>query len=197
MPTKPLRGVYRPVVQRDLSALFAGESKGRLDPKLVVLHTTESHDRPGLADIDGVAAYLDRHPQDLAVHLIVDKDGNSGAVLTVNGNVAPVVFYHAGGVNGEAFGIEQIGTASTTRAGWWLRPKQLVKVARWLAYFKAAYGIPLEHSTTHGVCRHVDVSGKGGHWDPGPGYPFRFVLTLARTYYRFGWTSGGMLVEKR
>jgi N-acetyl-anhydromuramyl-L-alanine amidase AmpD len=199
MATRPPRGVYRPVVQRNLNPLFAGEIKGRIDPKIVVLHTTESHDHAGLKDIDGVAAFLDRHPSDLAVHLIVDKDGNSAAFLesTSGGHLAPVKFYHAGGANSTSIGIEQIGFAGTLRAGWWLRPKQLVKVARWLAYCHVWFDIPLVHSTEHGICRHVDVSGPGGHWDPGPGYPFGFVLKLARTYARFGWTSGGLLAARR
>jgi N-acetyl-anhydromuramyl-L-alanine amidase AmpD len=198
---RPVRGVYRPVVQMNLNPLFADEVKGRIQPRIVVLHTTESHDAPGLADVKGVAGFLDRHSQDLAIHLIVDEEGNSAAFLERagkdGGHLAPVKFFHAGGVNGYSIGIEQIGFAKTPLAGWWRRPKQLLKVARWLAYCHAHFGIPLVHSTTHGVCRHVDVSGPGGHWDPGPGYPFRFVLTLARACAKFGWTSGGVLAARR
>lgn len=189
------RGVYRPVVQRDLNPLLTPNVRGQITPRLVVIHTTESPDYAGLRDVDAVANYLARSTP-YGIHVIVDGEGLSGAYLR-GGHVPPVKFSHAGSVNDRAFGIELVAFARFKLDTWWLRPKQLVKTARWLAYFHAKYGIPLQHSTTHGVCRHVDVSGPGGHWDPGPGFPFRFLLTLARTYNKFGWTSAGPLVAKR
>ena len=32
-----------------------------------------------------------------------------------------------------------------------------------------------------GVCGHVDVSGPGGHWDPGPAFPWPDVISAAKT----------------
>lgn len=196
MARKAQRGVYRPVVQRNLNPLLARNVKGRITPRLVVIHTTESNDYAGLKDVDAVANYLARSTP-YGIHVIVDAEGLSGAYLDATGQVPPVKFSHAGSVNDRAFGIELVAYARFKLDTWWLRPKQLTKAARWLAYFHAKYGIPLKYSTAHGVCRHSDVSGPGGHWDPGPGFPFNFLLVLARAYNKFGWTSAGPLVAKR
>ena len=55
--------------------------------------------------------------------------------------------------NSVALSIEQIGHASQNR---W-PDAQLRNTARWLAFWSRKYGIPLERSTTRGVCQHRDL----------------------------------------
>lgn len=83
----------------------------------------------------------------------------------------------AGNVNGYADQVELCGFADWSRAEWLdNHPVMLDNLRAWLAEESARFGIPLVKSTTHGVCGHVDVSGPGGHYDPGPEFPWDVVL---------------------
>lgn len=160
-----------------------GNSHGTIVPKLIVLHSTESHDRPGNQDIAGVLRFLEKTEDALGIHFVVDKEGLVGIGARIN-----TLVYHARGVNSIAVGIEQIGFAHSTEWRRGDRLKQLERVAKILAYLSKELGIPLTHSTNHGVCRHLDLP-KGGHTDPGSKkeYPFFYVLKLAKEYRACGW----------
>jgi hypothetical protein len=172
-----------------------------------VLHSTESHDRKGLDDVLGVEAFLERQTP-YEIHLIVDAEGNTAAALDARGHVAQNRFDHCPPVHDHAFGIEMIGFAKFDAVDWWAREPQLRKVARWLAYFHAHFGVQLIGDTSatsttaamrNGVVMHRQVSkrfGKTDHTDPGV-FPLNFVLDLSATYYKFGWRSGGLLVKAR
>ena len=82
----------------------------------------------------------------------------------------------AGNVNGYSDQVELCAFAAWDRATWLAHPVMIANLQQWLAEEAARYGIPLVKSTTHGVCGHVDVSGPGGHWDPGPEFPWDVVL---------------------
>lgn len=203
--TKPktVRGVYRPVVQRNTNPTLKQKTRGSIDVRVVIIHDTEGNDAPGIADIDGLISFFGRTAF-TGVNWMVDADGNKAAYLETpsGGHVAPVKFNHAPPAHNWGVGIEMIGKASFTRAKWWTRPKQLMAVARILAYHAEHDGVPLVHDPTcqHGICTHADVSRafrQSDHTDPGAGFPLGFVIKLARTYHRFGWKSGGILVAKR
>lgn len=156
------------------------QSHGELKPRLIVLHSTEGHDREGAKDIEGVLKYLEN--KGYGVHFCIDKEGFLGQGATIRR-----IVYHAAGVNSRAIGIEMIGFARFGIAGWLARPRQLRKVAITLAWIHLRTGIPLVRSTTFGVAFHKDFPA-GGHHDPGM-YPIRRVLRLARKYAKHGWPA--------
>ena len=133
---------------------------------LIVVHDTEG------GTIDGIHSWFN-NPRSLASsHVLVDKDGAS-VQFVPDARKA----WHVMAFNSRALGIEQIGFA--TQDSW--PEQQLIKTAEYIAYWSRKYGIPITHSTSHGVCQHKDLGvAGGGHDDCGPAYPFAHVLALAR-----------------
>jgi N-acetyl-anhydromuramyl-L-alanine amidase AmpD len=91
----------------------------------------------------------------------------------------------AGDWNSRSLNIEQIGFASQSKAFWKKETRrQLNAGARIVAEWSIKYDIPLVHRAPNGVAGHVDVSGPGGHWDPGPNFPWTVFLLMARLHKR-------------
>lgn len=179
--------VRRPRVDVNLSY----PNHGTRPKRYVVLHQTISPDYNGLKDIQGVGDYL-KHVG-YAIHCIVDKDGNSAAVSVAQ---EQDIYWHCQGLNTNSIGIEQISYKTGEKGYWWKRPKQLHKVARWLAYYSKQHGIVLQYDPLlvlgSGIVGHADVTKaygiSGGHTDcQYPNYPTKLVIKLAKTYKRFGW----------
>lgn len=139
---------------------------------VVVLHSTES-DGSGKRFIESIFDYLDS--KQLSVHACVAKDGAIGYAADAN-----VKCRHAPPNTGKV-GIEQAGFAVFSREKWLKRDHQLHATAKLIAWYSYRWNIPILHSTRHGVCRHLDLPA-GGHHDPGVGYPFDYVLDLARAF---------------
>jgi len=139
---------------------------------VVVLHSTES-DGKGRAYVKAIGDYLDR--AGLSVHACVAADGAIGRYASATDRCR-----HAPPNTGKV-GIEQAGFASFTRSKWLRRTRQLHATAKLIAWYSYSHGIPIRYSTTHGVCQHKDLP-EGGHSDCGAGFPFRWVLRVARVY---------------
>lgn len=145
----------------------------------IVLHSTESHDRPGLSDINGIISYL--NGKGYGIHYVVDGSGNIG-----QGAYHRNLVYHCKGANATHIGIEMIGQAKWTTKQWLWNPigsgkrqrKQLAAVAHLIAYICDREAIPIRLNADYGVSRHSDHPA-GGHWDPGPGFPIGYVLKRA------------------
>lgn len=184
-----------PKVDVDLRPFYKGEERGHHKKDLIVLHETVSHNRVGLADIIGPAAYLDK--QGYEIHGIVDQEAYSAWCYDVT-----AVYDHAasgsGNVNSRGVGFELVSeipmlNPNIVRLRTWLqRRKQLDKIAQWCAYVHSIEpSIPLEYSdaTTPGITSHWDVSNsygiQGGHWDckprhKGGHFPILYVVQKAR-----------------
>lgn len=171
--------VHKPKIQ--VNRIRQGNHHGHLSPTVVVLHSTESHDRPGTSDVAGVLMFLEDTTEALGIHFVVDKEGNTGQGARINQLV-----YHARGANSRSIGIEQIGFAYHTHWDRSDRTPQLEKVAKLLAWLSKERGIPLKRSTTNGIAMHSEILA-GGHTDPGPNYPLNHVLKLAKKYKKSGW----------
>jgi hypothetical protein len=88
--------------------------------------------------------------------------------------------------------IELIGWAKWTRAEWLSRPDLLDACARWLAANGLKFNIPLVKINSFeyrqgasGIIGHVDHTvgyADGTHTDPGTGFPWDYVISLARRY---------------
>lgn len=198
--------IQRPRVDVDLRPYFAGEEKGHADKTLVVWHETVSHNRPGLGDITGPAAFLDA--TGLEIHGILDMEAHSGWSFDPT-----AVYDHAasgtGRVNTRSIGFELVSevpmerSAARRREMWdpaGPRKKQLDLCARWAAWLFQEFEIPLRWSQGDrpGHTSHWNVSrtylGGDGHWDCWPvhqqgHWPALYVMQKARNLVR---AAGGI-----
>jgi N-acetylmuramoyl-L-alanine amidase-like protein len=87
--------------------------------------------------------------------------------------------------------------AAWTPKDWDQHPTMLENCARWIAEEAAHFGIPIRklnasqaQGGSAGVCGHVDLGAAGGgHWDPGPDFPWSKVIEMAK--------SGGGMPEPK
>lgn len=161
-------------------------SRSGVVPKLIVLHTTEGHNRPGVSDLEGLASWFDNPAAQASSHIGNDAEGNDVRMVPDEEKAWTQANY-----NSLSLSIEQVGFAATNRDDWFREAShQLANSARWIAYWSTKYGIPIRRAWTvaggvqrSGVASHKQLgSAGGGHYDPGTGYPFKYVLLLARFF---------------
>jgi len=163
-------------------------SRGGVKPRLIVLHTTEGHNRRGTSDLEGLAAWFDDPASQASAHKGIDAEGN---VITMVPDSRKAWTQCA--FNAVALSVEQVGFSSTSKGEWIARyHRGLRTVARQLAHWSIRHRIPLAHSTVRGVCQHKHLGRAGcGHFDCGPGYPERYVRVWALLWrQRFLWAKG-------
>lgn len=172
---------------------------------MMVLHETVSPNLTGLRDIIGVENYL--AGLDYGIHDMNDAEGNIAHAY----GLGDAIFYHAGGVNERACGLEQVSiipalienhkiTMEHAFNMWMSQPKQLVATAKIISAWHNTdpKNRPLIRSNgLHpGVCSHWDVSqhfkASLGHWDCRPAdkggyYPLNHVIAMAKGYSHYGY----------
>jgi N-acetyl-anhydromuramyl-L-alanine amidase AmpD len=158
------------------------------DVDLIVIHTTESHERPGRGDVDSIHAWFDNPASQASSHVIIDAEGHSTTCVPDAEKAWTCAAYNSRSLN-----IELIGWATTSRWQWLKQDRQLRKTAQFVAYWSAAHGIPLTrvaNAVQSGVCGHMDLGLQGGgHHDPGEGFPFDRLIRYAKYYKKNGWTA--------
>jgi N-acetylmuramoyl-L-alanine amidase len=148
-------------------------SRNGVKPRLIVLHTTEGHNRPGLSDLRGLVSFFDNPSSQVSSHVANDAEGNDARIVPDERKA-----FTQAAFNSVSLSIEQIGFASQSQ----FPDAQLRNTARWIAHWSRKFGIPITHSTSHGVCQHKDLGLQGGgHQDCGPNYPLAKVLSIARS----------------
>jgi N-acetylmuramoyl-L-alanine amidase-like protein len=168
-------------------------SRQGVTPELIVLHvTTGPHgtkvvrDEPGIKDLEQLGAYFDDPQTEVSSHVANDADGNDARYVRDRRKAWTEVAFNSVGLS-----IEQIGSTASKRRNWLVnRLPQLEDTARWIAYWHRKWGIPIRRAVVSGgtvvepgVATHKQLGRAGGnHSDPGPNYPFAYVLRLARTY---------------
>lgn len=185
----PVRRPYE-VIQARVSCQSA--RGGVWPPRLIVLHDTESHDRAGISDLQGLVNYFDQPSTQASSHVIVDGEGHSARCVSDSEKA-----WHCMDFNSISLGIEQIGFATFTQAIWSRRKRtQLRKTAQYIAYWSHSYGIPIQRAVVgvggavhrSGITTHAALGASGGgHHDPGKGYPLALVLRMANYYKKYGW----------
>jgi hypothetical protein len=177
--------VKRPPVQIHADVVNQSSRNGT-SIEAIVLHTTESHDRDGLSDLQGVVAWFDNPNAQASSHLIIDAEGNTARCVPDDRKAWTCFRYNPSTLN-----IELIAWASTPRWRWLKRRRQLRKTAKWIAYWSVRHGLPIQRAwpdtapyfKRRGVTTHAALGVDGGnHVDPGEGFPFDRVLRLAREY---------------
>lgn len=149
-------------------------------PDLIVIHTTEGHNRKGISDLRGLANFFDTPSVKASSHVATDADGYSARMVPDGREAWSCVLFNRRSLN-----IEQVGFASTSRPAWLKHRAELQETARWIALWSKRHGIPIRRVKPNrsGVVSHHDLGqAGGGHFDPGPNYPWRYVLAKARLY---------------
>lgn len=162
-------------------------SRGGVNPRLITVHTTEGSNHPGITDLRGLGDLFDSPSSEASSTVANDGDGNDARFVRDEDKA-----WTQAADNSFCLSIEQIGFASTTREDWFHKyPHQLANTARWIAYWSEKWNIPIRRGAApagtllrSGVASHkqLGILG-GGHSDPGPGYPFRYVLLMARYFH--------------
>jgi hypothetical protein len=158
----------------EISASVVNQSsRNGVKPRLIVLHTTEGHNREGLEDLRGLVSFFNNPASQVSSHVANDAEGNDARIVPDERKA-----FTQAAFNSVSLSIEQIGFASQKQ----FTEAQLRNTAHWIAHWSKKFGIPIRHSTTHGVCQHKDLGPQGGgHHDCGPNYPFGKVLSIARS----------------
>jgi N-acetyl-anhydromuramyl-L-alanine amidase AmpD len=158
-------------------------SRNGIKPTLIVVHSTESSNVAGTADLAAIAAWFDNPVAQASSHVCTDADGHS-ARMVPDGKKA----WHCAGYNSVSLGVEQVGRAAQ---GSW-SDKEIEETARWIARWSREHGIPIRKGEVSngrvvrsGVLRHSDLGViGGGHHDPGDGYPLDRLLRRARAIFK-------------
>lgn len=150
-----------------------------------VVHTTESNESY-TGDVS-VANYL--WDKNLPVHDICDGDSSK--------NMLPMSAGCSGAKGlpkADGYHIEHVGRAGQTAPEWGdtFSEAQLNISAALMAKFVVTYDVPIVHltgddvRTGRGIVGHNDITDaykiRGGHWDPGPNFPWDHYLAKVRFF---------------
>ena len=176
LPAPPKAPCYRfPVPEiRDLT-IFEMPAHGgsqtaanrtRMDIDTIVMHTSEGKQSPAY----GPAHWFADKRAPASAHYSVYADGRIYRSVPDRD-----IAWHAGNsaVNRRSLGIEI--QAKGDEANW--TEVQLFQAARLVAALSKTYQIPIDRQHIVG---HVEVSGPGGHTDPGPHWPWDRFLGLVK-----------------
>ena len=157
------------------------EVEGIRAVRLIVMHSMEAPEKGDTAE--EIAKFFQNPPRPASAHVCVD---NNSIVRCVPDN------YIAGGAPGanpDGIHIELAGYAKQTEAEWLddYGRQLLDNAANAAAQFCLKYDIPVRHLTndqladgqSKGFVSHAQVSEvfkRSDHWDPGPGFPWKFFL---------------------
>lgn len=167
-------------------------SRRGVRPKLIVIHTTESHDRPGRSDVDGVHSWFNNPRSSASSHVIVDEEAHSTTCVPDAEKAWTQANY-----NPHCLSIELIAFASTPRWRWLKRERQLKKAAKFTAHWCIKHSIPAVRGQVSpnvvnvikpGIIGHAQMGrAGGGHHDPGQGFPWDRFMRYVAYYRRHGW----------
>lgn len=162
---------------------------GGYKKSIIAVHTNEAgpygyHKFPGTAESLGL--YLARPNVQASYHKSVDRNGDVCRMLVDEDRA-----WAAGTIgNNEGLHICALGWAAQSRQEWFDFPQQLDQIGREIAQWCRDEGIPADKldaaqlvDNKWGVAGHGDVAQawhETDHTDPGPNFPYDYVLDVAR-----------------
>ena len=175
-------------------------SRGGSGVRLVVVHTAE-----GARSFRDLGGFFSSSSAGVSSHTGIDDERGSIGEYVKRGNKA----WTQSNYNPQAVATElcaaPISSSYACGANWtaeeWNRHDgMLANLADWIREECDHYGLPIEKISSgaaqgsgRGVCGHVDLGqGGGGHWDPGPNFPWTRVMDMARG----GTGAGGTTSEE-
>jgi peptidoglycan hydrolase-like protein with peptidoglycan-binding domain len=141
--------------------------------RLIVVHTAE-----GGTTFEGLGNFFKDPSRKVSSHVgIDDQPGVIGEYVKPDR-----VAWAQGNANGHSVCAELMAFSRWGGDEWARHPALLANTAAWIAEEAHRFGLPIVKvdAAGRGVCGHVDLSGPGGHWDPGPGFPWDVVLAAAK-----------------
>lgn len=169
-------------------------SRGGSRVRLIVVHTAE-----GATTIENLGAYFANPSSGVSSHTGIDDKPNVVGEFVARGNKA----WTAANANPVAVQTELCGFAAWNPSQWAAHPTMLSNCAQWIAEEAAYFGIPLTRLNAaqaqggaSGVCGHNELGAwGGGHWDPGPSFPWDQVMAMAQGSAPGPPSTGGGAVE--
>jgi hypothetical protein len=156
-------------------------SRGGSAVRLIVCHTAE-----GSRTYQDLGAFFQNPSAGVSSHTGIDDTRNVIGEYVTPGNKA----WTASNANPVAVQAELCAFAAWTEQEWRNQHHVMLEnCAAWIAEEAARYGLPITELTPQqaqgggrGVCQHIDLgSWGGGHVDCGAGFPFAYVLDMARS----------------
>jgi hypothetical protein len=155
-------------------------SRGGAAVRLVCVHTAE-----GALTYQSLGNFFASSSSGVSSHTGIDDTPNTIGEYVVPPNKA----WTAANYNPVAIQTELCAFAAWTPDDWANHPTMLQNCAAWIREECDRYNLPIvklsaaeAQGSGRGICGHVDLgTGGGGHWDPGPSFPWNDVIELART----------------
>ena len=154
-------------------------SRGGTRVRLIVVHTAE-----GALTIEALGSFFASSSSGVSSHTGADDSPNTVGEYVKRANKA----WTQANANPYSVAIELCAFAGWSAAEWARHPTMLENCGRWIAEEAKAFGIPLKRLSAAeaqggaaGVCGHNELGASGGgHWDPGPDFPWSDVLAIAK-----------------
>lgn len=153
--------------------------------RLIVMHSTEGANVPGLGDLVGLGGWFANPAAQASSHVGVDAEGNSARFVRDQAKAWTQAYW-----NPWSLSVECVGRAAQTS---WTEAQER-EVARWVAYWSERHRVPIQKAKVDlargvilrpGVIRHSELGQLGGgHHDPGKGFDLAHVLSLAKGFKR-------------
>lgn len=157
--------------------------------RLVVVHTAE-----GARSFRDLGAFFGNSSSQVSSHTGIDNErGTIGEYVKRPNKAWTQASYNSMAVStelcGAPFDTSQPCGANWSAAEWNKHDAMLANVADWIREECEYYGLPITklsasqaQGSGRGVCGHVDLGpAGGGHYDPGPNFPWSRVMEMART----------------
>ncbi|MGW4484346.1 N-acetylmuramoyl-L-alanine amidase [Amycolatopsis sp. NPDC004368] len=171
--------------------MAGSSSRGGARVLWVTVHTAE-----GIRKASDLQAFFNRST-DSSAHAVADDN-------TLLDNLVPYdrAAWTLRNGNPKSDNLELCGFASWSRDEWLTEHQGMLRnAANWIRSRCTARGIPITklsaadvHAGKAGVIGHVDYTngtGDGTHWDPGPGFPWDVVISMASGAVAGGGGSAG------
>lgn len=146
--------------------------------RLIVVHTAE-----GALTIQALGNFFANPSSQVSSQTGVDDTANTVGEYVKRDRAS----WTQASFNSASISTELCAFAKWNRAEWLKHPTMLANTTAWIQEECAASGIPFvrigasaAQGSGSGVCGHVDLGSRGGgHWDPGPEFPWDIIMSSA------------------
>jgi N-acetyl-anhydromuramyl-L-alanine amidase AmpD len=157
----------------------------RAKVRVLVIHTAETPENGNMAE--SIQSYCARREDKVSCHEAADNNSVVAGVRPFD------TAYTTGSINDYSYSWELAGRASQSKADWAdeFSTAMLKLVAKRVAKAAVLWKIPVVKLSPaelkagrSGICGHIDHTVayeiKGGHWDPGPNFPWLQFLEMVK-----------------